>query len=159
MPKEITVRIDAREQTPWEFHKENKVGSSYKTIVSGSIVDSLDAADYSIVGYEHLVRIERKNGFQELFGNMMPKENKERFEREMEKLISIPHKYILIETNLNKDTLGMSIPQMYKGPPCNSIIKWLMNLQLQYGINWMFVGDCGKKVARTIFDEVVRKYG
>lgn len=90
---------------------------------------------------------------------MMPKENKDRFEREMEKLRDIPHKYILIETTLNKDTLGMSVPQIYKGPPCNTVIKWLTNLQLEYNINWIFVGDSGKKVARTIFDEVVRKYG
>jgi len=159
MPKEIVVRIDAREQTPWIFEKEEKVSSSYKSIVIGSEINSLDAADYSIVGYEHLVRIERKNGFQELFGNMMPKENKERFEREMEKLIDIPHKYILIETNLNKDSLGMSVPQIYKGPPSNVVLKWLTSLQIQYGIHFMFVGDCGKKVARNIFDEIIKRYG
>jgi hypothetical protein len=148
-----------REQTPWEFRKEEKVSSSYKSIVGGSVVDSLDAADYSIVGYEDIIRIERKNGFQELFGNMMPKEHKERFEREMEKLRDIPHKYILIETSLNKDALGLSIPQMYKGPPAGKVLNWLTSLQLEYNISWMFVGDCGKKIARTIFDEIVRKYG
>ena len=53
----------------------------------------------------------------------------------------------------------MSVPQIYKGPPSNVVLKWLTSLQIQYGIHFMFVGDCGKKVARNIFDEIIKRYG
>lgn len=148
-----------REQTPWTFSKEDKVHSGFKSIVIGSVVDSMDAADYSIVGYEDIIRIERKNGFGELFGNYSPKTNRERFEREMEKLRDVKHKYLIIETSLTKDSLCLSVPQFKFGMPASVVMRWLIELQLEYGIHVMFVGDAGCKTVRNIFEEIIKKYG
>jgi hypothetical protein len=89
---------------------------------------------------------------------MLPKDHELRFHREMEKLRDIPHKYILVESNINSDILQLSPSQIYKGPPSNAIVKWLLDIQLEYGVNVWFVGDAGKRVAKNIFDMIVRKY-
>jgi hypothetical protein len=151
----LTIIRDTREQEGWVFDPEEKRPG--KIQILGTVTQGLDAGDYSMIGYQHLLRIERKNGFCELFGNMTPKEHKDRFEREMEKLKSIPYKYLLIEGVLSSDILGLSVPQFYKGPPASAVIKWLLELQIDYGINVLFVGDAGKKVARYIFELVARR--
>jgi hypothetical protein len=89
---------------------------------------------------------------------MTPKRNKERFIREMERMSSVRHKYIVIEGNLNKDILGMCPPQMRNGPPAKTIMKWLIDIQLNYDVNIIFAGDCGETVAKSIFENILRKY-
>lgn len=153
---DITIIRDTREKEGWVWEPEEKKPG--KVRIAGMEVAGLTAGDYSIVGAEHIVRIERKNGFGELFGNMSPKSHKERFEREMEKLEDIPLKYIVIETSLNEDTLGLSVPQMRSGPPASSVLKWLTELQMTYGVHIIWAGDCGKKVAETIFRQVARRH-
>ncbi len=159
MSKDIVILIDSREKIPWGFEIEDKVKSGYKTRVAGSEVVTLDAADYTLAGYEDLIRIERKASFSELFCNMTPVANRDRFEREMQKLSDIKHKYLLIESSPTRDLLGMSIPQFYKSPPCSVIVKWLESLEDLYNIKIRYVNDCGVKYARMLFEQCVKKYG
>ena len=123
----------------------------------GTELCSLDAGDYSILGVENLIRIERKAGFAELFGNMIPVSNKERFEREMEKLRQVKHKYILIESTLCHDIMGMC-PMQLRGPTSSKVLSWLTELELEYDVHVMFVGECGQRIAKTIFENVAKKY-
>lgn len=163
MPKSlpvIKVLVDTREQKPWMFEPEEKVSGKIQFI--GSEVVTLSAGDYTISiddkPLNDIVVIERKMGFCELFGNMSPVSNKERFEREMEKLRNVPFKYLIIESSINSDIWGMSVPQ-YKsvGPPVSRVFEWVINLQQEYGIVPIWAGDCGKKCARRIFEQVARK--
>ncbi len=150
---------DSREKDGegWYWPAEDKQPGKIQIV--GTKTACLDSADYTLEGFEDTVRIERKAGFAEMFGNMIPKDHKDRFEREMERLRGIPHKYIIIETNVSKDVLSLGVPQMgFKGPPISAITKWLFELQMQYGIVPIFAGDCGKKFARQIFENIVRKY-
>src|SRR6476620_5096422 len=103
----ITVVRDTREKEDqgWIFEPEEKVAG--KIQILGTVETGLDAGDYTLLGYEDKIRIERKQGFCELFGNMSPKDHRERFEREMEKLRNIPYKYLIIEGMLTRDVLGM----------------------------------------------------
>lgn len=156
MPVDITIIKDSREQKGWEFEAEKKTNSMAK--IEGTVVEALNAADYAIKGYEDLLRIERKAGMCELFNNMMPSHNNDRFIREMEKLKDIKHKYIIVEDNLSNDVLSLSVPQMYKGPPSNTILRWLLEIQIDYGVHTIFAGNAGKRVARNLFDLIVRKY-
>jgi hypothetical protein len=156
---EYYILRDNREknQKGWWFDEEEKVAG--KTRILGTKECTLNAADYTIEGAEDLIRIERKYGFTELFGNMTPKESELRFVREMEKLRDIPHKYILIESNLSSDILQLSVQQFRGvGPPCHRIAKWLIDLEMEYNIHIWFVGDCGKRIAKSIFDSIARKY-
>lgn len=152
---EITIIRDTREQKGWIFEPEEKKPGKIRVL--GTEVGTLDAADYSVKGYESLIRIERKNGFAELFCNMSPKAHKERFEREMEKLRDIPYKYLIIETVLSDDALCLSVPQMYKGPPSSSVLKWIYELEMEYGIVPIFANDAGKRTARYLIELAIKR--
>ena len=155
--KSIIIIVDSREKQPWEFLPEEKKPGQVQII--GSEVSGLNAGDYSVVGMEDIVRIERKAGFRELFVNYSDKEMKERFEAEMERLRPIKHKYIIVDSVLSKDALSLSVPQHGFGPTGNRIIEWLTKIELNFGVGTIFAGDAGSRVAKTIFKEVSRKYG
>lgn len=155
----ITIRKDLREKEGhgWVFEPEEK--ESGKVQILGMIEESMDAADYSIVGSEDLVRIEKKKGFVELFGNLINKENKERFERELEKLNKVKFKYLVVESSLNEDMMCLSVPQYrFGGPPLSKLTSMLFDYQLEFGIIPVFAGPCGKKIASQIFKNIARKY-
>jgi hypothetical protein len=95
-------------------------------------------------------------GFGELLGTMTPIAHKDRFEREMEKLSNYKYKYIVIEGNVNNDLLGMSPVQFKHAPPCSAVLRWLIEIQMKYGVVPIFAGDAGKRVVRNIFEMVVR---
>lgn len=150
--KDITILVDSREQKPWIFDPEIKAKSGYKSRIVGQEVVGLDAADYTIKGYEDSIRIERKASFQELYGNLMPNTSKERFLREMELLRGISYKYIVIESNINQDVWAMCPPQIRYGPPCSKIYRELIDISMEYGINIVTAGNCGCKLVRSIFE-------
>lgn len=155
---DLVVLRDTREkeQNGWIFECEDKKPGRFR--VTNTLEAGLDAGDYSVVGLEDKLVIERKNGFGELFGNYTPKDHQDRFENEMIRMIDVPHKYIIIETCLTNDALKLSVPQFKFAPPAKKVLSWLTNLQLKYGIDIIFAGDAGKQYARIIIEEVARKY-
>lgn len=160
MNKEFYVIRDSREKNGWDFPPEEKKNGKFKCL--GTKIQGLSEADYTIMLpsgeiLNNEILIERKSGFQELFGNYIPSSNKERFENEMDRLKSIKNKYLIIETSLNLDSWAMSIPQFYKGPPCSKLFEWTMNLYEKYGILPIWAGNCGQQIARKIFEEFLRK--
>lgn len=159
MPKklpEFVVIKDTREQQGWEFEEEEKRPG--KCRLTSMISGKLDTGDYSVKGLEDIFSIERKNGFSELFGNLGGKVARERFIREMERMSKIKHPFILVETSLNEDTMGLGVPQMQRGMPCSAILGHLMQIAIDYNVNIMFVGDCGQTVSRKIFESICRTY-
>lgn len=156
---EIYIRRDLREKDGqgWYFDSEDKKPG--KVRILGTTFESMDAADYSIQGYEDLVRIERKMGFRELFTNLFDKDNKERFEIELTKLSSVKYKYLIVESSINEDIMSLSVPQ-YKGygPPTSKIINMLYEYQLDFDIIPIFAGDCGKKIAAQIFKSIAHRF-
>ncbi len=153
--KNFIVTVDSREQKGWTFDPEEKKPGRCQLL--GSEVGCLDAADYAIKGHENLIRIERKMGLRELFGNYTPVENKERFVREMEKLREVKYKYLVIESNLGLDIMSLSVQQFKYPVPASKVIEWIYDLQQEYGIVPIFAGDAGKKIARQLFELVIKK--
>ncbi len=80
--KKFGIVIDTREQTPWGFE-------GYETERRG-----LKEGDYSIIGYEDEVRIERKS-VPDIVGTISRRRRP--FERELERLQAIPYTFVLIE--------------------------------------------------------------
>lgn len=153
--KELTIIRDTREQEGWIFDAEDKKPGYHKII--GTEETKLDTGDYSIKGLEDVFTIERKAHATELFMNYTPKSHKERFEREMERMSEIKHKYIIVESTLNKDILSLSIPQMHRTVPYKAVVAWLFELQIKYGFHIIWAGDAGKRVARMIIEKVARE--
>lgn len=82
---EITIITDTREQEPWTFSFFNFAIARQK----------LDTGDYSIVGLENQVCIERKKSVGELSINLGSKWKQ--FSAELDRMIDFKYKYIICE--------------------------------------------------------------
>lgn len=80
----IKVIADTREKLPWSFDNSEQIEV---------VTAKLDTGDYSILGLENKLCIERKRSVSELAGNI----TQSRFERELERMSAIPHSFILLE--------------------------------------------------------------
>ena len=148
-----TVIRDTREKEGhgWEFkkHKEEKRPPR----CNGMIEQTLETGDYTLVGYEDILTIERKADYCELWVNYG---KRALFEEECERMQKIKYKYILIESHLTSDVLSLSPPQFSKGVPGHAMIGWLCGLSLASNVHIIPVGACGKKYCQLIFENVVR---
>lgn len=150
-----TVIRDTREHEGhgWTFTKHHP--DRRPPNCNGTIIDKLDTGDYSLVGYQDILAIERKMGFSEIWANYSSAK-RQAFEREMDRMSKIKHKYIIIESSFNSDVFELSPPQFSKGVPGKAMVRWLMFLSAKYGVNIIPAGDCGQRVAQMIIEEVVR---
>jgi len=148
-----TVIRDTREKEGhgWEFkkHKEEKRPPR----CNGMIEQTLETGDYTLVGYEDLLIIERKADYCELWVNYG---KRQLFEEEMERMKNIKYKYILIESHLTKDHFSLSPPQFQRNVPGKALINWLVSLSAEYGVHIVPVGECGKPYAQYIFESIIR---
>lgn len=151
------LKKDTREQKGWDFTKDEKQVSG-KPFFNGTIIECLDAGDYTIQNFESIFRVERKFGFCELFSNIISKVSRERFERELEKLRPIKHKYLIIEGSINEDLLNLTVPQFSHGPPVSKLLETIFSYQLEYDIVPIFAGSSGPRVMRKLCDNIIRKY-
>lgn len=97
------VIVDSREKHPFKFC--NKFGDYLDCETQ-----KLNTGDYSLVGMEDLICIERKESVAELAGNVISK----RFIKELERMWSYKYKYLILEFSLS-DILGY--PDNLKLPP------------------------------------------
>lgn len=149
-----TVIRDTREKDGfgWNFLKQPETKKPPRC--NGTIIQTLETADYSLIGYEDILAIERKDDFSELWTNYS---NRITFENEMERLSKIKYKFILIETGLSKDHFDLSPCQFTRSVPGVSMLSWLVKLSLEYDVHFMPVGECGAKYSTMIFKEIIRK--
>lgn len=154
LPSYKVIR-DTREQDGhgWVFDAHNSERRPPRC--EGTIVDTLKTGDYSLVGYTDILTIERKFAFSELWSNYSS-QKRSAFEEEMDRMSNIKHAYIIIESLLTPDIMELSPPQFTKGVPGKSLIRWLMHLSAKYGVKILPAGQCSKKIAQIIFEEVVR---
>lgn len=149
------ILIDTREQTPWEFKpSKNCVGSRVAT---------LKTADYTIAGYEHLVLLERKATPAEIARNLTNKAKRAAFERELKRLESVPHAYVICEftvAQLLAFPSNSGIPwrqrryMKIKGP---YLLKLVIELELAYKVRFVFAGDKAKEYALSVFKRVIER--
>lgn len=85
-PEDVVCVIDRREQKPYDL-------SPFKTIPG-----TLKTGDYSILGFEDKITCERKE-LSDFIGSISA--GRERFEREIERLLPFESKMILIEASAN----------------------------------------------------------
>jgi hypothetical protein len=143
---------DTREKTGkgWDF-----TSSQY---FSGTKNKKLETGDYSIEGFEGLLTIERKGSLVEFANNLL----QDRFEKELERMVSIPYRYIILEFDLD-EVMGypfnQKLPKRVKmgikirGP---YILRKIIEYQQQYGVYIIMSGSHGKETAMAILKNVLR---
>jgi len=140
-PESITVIIDTREQRPLTLDPLSTTAGT------------LDTGDYSLVGCEHVVRIERKS-LDDLLGCVG--RDRERFDREVQRLIAYPVRVLVVEASWSDIELG----QWRSKVTVDAVLGSLMGWQAA-GLSIHMVGSherAGKHVARLLFTVARRRY-
>ena len=91
LPSSVIVIIDSREQLPLDL-------SPLRTVQG-----TLATGDYSLLGLEHLICIERKS-LDDLLGCVG--RDRERFERELQRMMAYPVRVLLVEATWAEIELG-----------------------------------------------------
>ena len=91
----FTVAIDTREQFPFGF-TGLKEGAKRSPLVVRTQLMGLKSGDYSIVGHEDQISIERKS-LEDLYGTLT--RGRDRFERELERLQLMKFSAVVVEAS------------------------------------------------------------
>lgn len=140
-PEHVTVVIDSREQTPLDVAPLN---SCRGTLATG---------DYSIVGLEHMVAIERKS-LSDLVGCIG--RERERFEKEMQRILAHPVRALVVEAEWSQIELKQYMGTVHPNAVMGSLMGWIAQ-----GIPVIMIGDharAAKWVSRMLFLAARRRY-
>lgn len=150
-----TVIKDTREQDGYTFEKFNGRYAS----CNGMVVRKLDTGDYSLVGLEDKVCIERKGRVSELAINLG--KDKYRFMREIERMKEFPFRFLILEFSLED---VMDFPERSDIPEekWDSIkvtnkymLKMLIEFQMYDDIHVIFCGN--KKNAKLVVNSILKR--
>jgi len=132
---DLTIIVDSREQKPYKF--------------KNSLVKKLDAGDYSILGLENQIAIERKNK-SDAYGTIG--NGRDRFIRELIRLESYKYKAIIIEASLSNFLIQPKFSKMNPKSAINSLISW----SIKYNIHVLF-GD-NRRLSRILCLRILEKF-
>lgn len=140
-PEQITAIVDSREQLPLDLSPLR------------SEVGTLPTGDYSVVGLESLIAIERKS-LADLIGCVG--RERERFEREVQRLLAYPCRCLIVEATWahleSQNWRGNVTPKQALG----SCLGWIAA-----GLPIIMVGDhdrAGQYVSRLLFIAARRRW-
>jgi len=121
-PEGIIAVIDRREQLPYDLRPLK------------SVPGSLQSGDYSLLGLESDVALERKtvDDLAHCIG-----QDRDRFIRELERLQSFRHVALVVEGDWRHLTEGQYRSRLNPKSAANSIISWIS----KYRVPVVFVGD------------------
>lgn len=113
----------------------------------GTLERKLDTGDYSIVGFEEKISVERKGSAGELIGNLFSPDRK-RFLRELERLKSFKFAWIMCEFTLDDVENEIARIQKIRRMPrhnayinMDSFLGCIASLSVQYGVHFIFAGQ------------------
>lgn len=133
---EFTVIVDTREQQPYSFP-------------GNTLCTGLKTGDYSIVGLEDCVSVERKRP-EELF--LCVGKERKRFERELQRLAEFDYSAIVIEGDLQTLTRPSAFSKVSPRAVINSLVSW----SVQFGVHVFFAEN--RDLARALTYRILEKY-
>jgi ERCC4-type nuclease len=140
-PEVLTAVIDTREQHALDL--------APLKIVRGT----LTTGDYSVVGLEHVVSIERKS-LSDLLGCVGGE--RERFDREVQRLIAYPVRALVVEAGWADLELGRWQSKITPAAAIGSVLGWIAS-----GLPVVMAGDhtrAGRYVSRLLFIAARRRW-
>ncbi len=134
---ELVVAVDTREQKPYRFPK-----SEVKTLATG---------DYSIIGLEERIAVERKTK-TDAYASLG--QGRARFKRELERLSQFEYAAIVIEASLPDFLQVPAFSRMNPKAAVNSLIAW----SVRYHVHLFFAGDRrhGHALTRQLLEKYLR---
>lgn len=132
----VPVVIDTREQTPWTFLDlscDQQDGGGPLTIPT--VRGSLASGDYSLLGFETRVAVERKS-FIDLFGTIG--QGRDRFERELQRLADFDFAAVVVEASWEE--VSTSPPQFSQLKP-KTVFRSILAWSVRYPrVHWFAAG-------------------
>lgn len=130
-PEHITVAVDTREKTPLDL-KPLRITSA-----------TLDTGDYSVAGLEQIIAVERKS-LQDLLTCIGTE--RERFEREIQRLMAYPVKALVIEATISQIQAKMYRGKVHPNAALGSIMGWMVRgLPVIWAENHITAGELTAK--------------
>ena len=125
--------IDTREKRPYRF--------------KDSVRGTLRTGDYSLLGYEEQVAIERKSK-TDAYTSLGAA--RRRFQREMERLGQLRYAAVVVESTVS----GFLLPPVLSRMNPRSAIASLLSWSVRYGVHIFFAGDRkhGNNITRVLLD-------
>lgn len=145
------IRVDTREQAPFRFGGiEADGGKGQLLIVPLATQEALKTGDYSIVGYEEQITIERK-GISDWFGSIG--QDRERFEREMVRMSQMEFAAVVIEGDWNELLLNTAHYSRMSPKACaRTIASWAS----KYGVH--FFPTMNRRHAELMTFQLLNQY-
>ena len=146
----FTIIIDSREQRPYTFQ-------NIKLEPPNTIMQGLTTGDYSLVGLEDQICVERKSMI-DLFGSVG--NGRARFEREMKRLSTFDYAALVIESDLS--SIFVNPPGRSKMNP-KAVFRTLISWSVKYNVCvWpMWNREAAERVTYLIlkkyYDNYVKK--
>ena len=146
----MTIIQDTREQKPWTFDKAIAVE-----------VGTLETGDYTLKGFEHLIRVERKGSVDEIANNLV--KEFARFEKEMIRMLDYKHRHIVCEfsySDLVRYPLSSRNRKYATKISGKFLLKRLCELQIDYGVNVVFCDnpDGAALYTTSLFKRIYDRY-
>jgi len=132
---ELVIVTDTREQRPYRFSK--------------SITKTLKTGDYSIVGLEDQVAIERKSK-EDAYSSLS--HGRARFERELERLSHLDYAAVVVESSLKDFLEAPPFSRMNPRSATNSIVAW----SVKYKVCVFFADD--RRHGNALVKQLLSKY-
>lgn len=135
LPAKCKVIVDSREKRPLF-----KVGPG-DSFIDEYVLDKVEGGDYTIKEIPNFIIIERKADCAELFNTVVL--NKERFQRQLEKMLQYEHRFIVIQQTY-KDFIDPSKWTFIRNFKTRlryiaTTEAWLISLQYKHNIHFLFL--------------------
>ncbi len=140
-PEQVTAIVDSREQAPLALAPLR------------SVVGTLATGDYSVLGLEHVVAIERKS-LPDLLSCVG--QERERFDREVQRLLAYPCRALVVESSWLEVEAGEWRSQVTASAALGSLLGWIAT-----GLPVIMAHDherAGRYTSRLLFTAARRRW-
>ncbi len=129
----FTIAVDTREQAPWSFLSiQGDSKDDSKRILVRTVTKALPTGDYSIVGLEDQVCVERKSR-EDLESSIT--HGRERFEREFVRMSTMRYAAVVVEASLSEI---LHHPRLHSQVNPKAVIRTALSWSIRYGVHWWF---------------------
>ncbi len=140
-PDQVVAIVDTREQTPLDLHPLRVQ------------VGTLATGDYSVLGLENVIAIERKS-LPDLLSCVGSE--RERFDKEVMRLLAYPTRAIIVESTWGQIEAGGWKSKVTSSAAVGSLLGWIAA-----GVPIIMAGDherAGRYVSRLLFTAARRRW-
>lgn len=126
----FTIVVDPREQLPYSMTVRTKVGD---VVTIPTVRQTLDTGDYSLLGWEDEVAVERKS-LEDLIGCIGV--GRDRFERELQRMLSYRSRIVVVEASWAAMNMGNWRSRVTVNSAVGSVTRWMED-----GVPFHFAGS------------------